>query len=92
MQLMALKLSYGVITPAGLNNSGGGATHLAGWQRPASSGRRTTAPNRPPSCANRICLPLSASQLFLRRDMADLDPELLTPDQLEEIREAFKVR
>jgi len=24
--------------------------------------------------------------------MADLDPELLTPDQLEEIREAFKVR
>ena len=59
---------------------------------PASSGRRTTAPNRPPSCANRICLPLSASQLFLRRDMADLDPELLTPDQCEEIREAFKVR
>ena len=82
---------HAVSPSAGLNNCGGGA-HLAGWQRPASYGRRTTAPNRPPSCANRICLPLSASQLFLRRDMADLDPELLTPDQLEEIREAFKVR
>ena len=77
--------------PAGLNNCGGGATHR---EVAATSVVRSAhdAPNRPPSCANRICLPLSASQLFLRRDMADLDPELLTPDQLEEIREAFKVR
>ena len=63
------------------------------WETPASQGAPTAALKRSPPCSNHTCR--SVHHKFPRvprRDMADLAPEHLTPDQLEEIREAFKVR